>query len=135
MTDPVKRTGARSSPEDAAFYKQHHEPTLAALRQGKTRDELVRDMISKGVPDKTAERIMVAVEMEARGFYDARYGTSGAAKAITYLVMIWSVFAAYASYQATRKAGIHWMPLVGGGVIALWLSARIISRRLVRRPR
>lgn len=135
MDGPLKRSGLRSSPEDAALFKQHHEPTLAALRQGKPRDELVRELIAKGVPDKTAARILVAVEMENATAVAKQESRPGAAKAITYIVMIWSVLAVYAYWQVTRKAGIHWGTLIPCGVIACWLTARIVSRRLVRRRR
>ena len=37
MPEPPKRTNLRSSPEDAAFYRQFHDHALASLRQGTPR--------------------------------------------------------------------------------------------------
>ena len=59
MAGPLKRTTLKSSPEDAAFYKRFHDPTLFSLRKGTPRDEILRELGGKGVPEKTAERIVL----------------------------------------------------------------------------
>lgn len=59
-----KRTRLRSSPEDAEHYRRHHDAALAALRNGVRREALLRELVSCGVPEKTAERIVFAVEQE-----------------------------------------------------------------------
>lgn len=59
-----KRTRLRSSPEDAEHYRRHHDAALDALRNGIPREQLLRELGSCGVPEKTAERIVAAVEQE-----------------------------------------------------------------------
>src|SRR5581483_133492 len=64
MAGPLKRTGYRASPEDAAFYRRFHDSALSAIRKGVPRQDVLQDLVTRGVPDKTAQRIVTAVEQE-----------------------------------------------------------------------
>src|SRR5438045_3287982 len=64
MAGPFEKTNYRASPEDAVFYHKHRFQALASLQGGTSREDLIRDLLSKGVPQRTAERIVTAVEQE-----------------------------------------------------------------------
>ena len=64
MTGLPKRTALRSSPEDEAHYRQFHDAVLARRQAGIPREEILKDLTGSGVPEKTAERIVFAVEQE-----------------------------------------------------------------------
>ena len=61
MPEPLKRTNLRTSPEDAAFYRQFHDHALSTLRSGTPREQLLKELADKGGPEKTAARIVIAV--------------------------------------------------------------------------
>ena len=66
MAGPLKRrTGFRSSPEDAEFYRKFHDSALSALQQGRSRSEILQELTARGVPAESAERVVRAVEQEA----------------------------------------------------------------------
>jgi len=75
MPEPLKRTNLKSSPEDAAFYRQFHYHALATLRKGSPREQLLQELVDKGVPEKTAARIVIAVEQELAVANPARSGS------------------------------------------------------------
>jgi hypothetical protein len=64
MAGPLKRTGYRSSPEEEALYRQYHDSALAGLHQGRTPEEVVQELLSRGVAPQTAKRIAWAVNHE-----------------------------------------------------------------------
>jgi hypothetical protein len=133
MAEPLKRTNLRSSPEDAAFYRQFHDHALAALRQGTPREQLLRDLADKGVPEKTAARIVIAVEQELALAAAAKGGLAGNRwKIIGFIVLVWGSVAGYIVWQLRKDGTLHWKYLVVAGVIAVILSARVVSRLLIR---
>ena len=129
MAGPLKRTGLRSSPEDAAFYKRFHDHVLFSLRKGAGRDAMLHELADKGVPDKTAERIVAAVEQElalAAAAQGARLRIGW--KSIAFIVLFWAGLVAYLVWQMTRDGTFHWGYLGAGGFIALLLTARVILK-------
>ena len=64
MAGPLKRTGLRSSSEDAEHFRKFHAHVLSTLRGGGRREDLLKELVAGGVPEKTAERIVVASEQE-----------------------------------------------------------------------
>jgi len=128
MAGPLKRTALRSSPEDAAFYKRFHDSTLFSLRKGTSRDEMIRELIGKGVPEKTAERIVVAVEMELAAATATQKPRTRVWKVLGFVALIWGAIAGYLIWQMSKDSTLHWGYLVAGGVIALILTARVIGR-------
>ncbi|HZE99508.1 MAG TPA: hypothetical protein VE981_21060 [Planctomycetota bacterium] len=65
MTERPKHGGYRASPEDEAFYRRLHDVVLEKVRGGMASDILERELRDQGVPEKTAQRIVVAVRQEA----------------------------------------------------------------------
>jgi hypothetical protein len=133
MPEPLKRTNLRSSPEDAAFYRQFHDHALSTLRNGTPREQLLKELADKGVPEKTAARIVIAVEQELAlskpaGIVSPR----GVGKVLGFIVLVWGAVAGYLIWQMKKDGTFHWKYLVAGGVIALFLTARVVSRLLLR---
>lgn len=131
MPEPLKRTNLRSSPEDAAFYRQFHDHALSALRSGTPREQLLKDLADKGVPEKTAARIVIAVGLEL----SAASGATGGGrpkvwKAVAFILLIWGIVAAYLAWRMTKDGTFSLKYLIAGGVIVLILSARVMSRLL-----
>lgn len=129
MTGPLKRTNLRSSPEDAAFFRQFHDHGLCALRKGTPRQELLQDLVGKGVPEHTAERIVVAVELE----HGVSTGSAAAPprrawKLLLFVLAVWGAVGAVLVRQMTRDGPFHWKSLVGAGLVASFLSARVVFR-------
>jgi hypothetical protein len=132
MPEPLKRTNLRSSPEDAAFYRKYHDHALSSLRQGTPREELLKDLADKGVPEKTADRILIAVGQElalkaAKSSPPRSFG-----KVIAFVVVVWGAVAGYLVWQMKKDGTFHWKYLVAGGAIALFLTARVASRLFLR---
>jgi hypothetical protein len=134
MAEPPKRTNLRSSPEDAAFYRQFHDHALAALRQGAPREQLLQELVGNGVPEKTAARIVIAVEQELALANPARSGSPrGVGKVLGFIALVWGAVAGYLVWQMTKGGTFQWKYLVAAGVIAVYLTIRIASRLLLRR--
>jgi hypothetical protein len=133
MAGPLKRTNLRSSPEDAAFYRKFHDYALSTLRKGTPREQLLQELAGKGVPEKTADRIVVAVEQELALAAAAKDGSPGRQwKVFGFIVLVWGSVAGYIVWQMKKDGTFHWKYLVVGGVISLVLSARVVSRLLIR---
>jgi len=133
MAGPPKRTHLRSSPEDAAFYRQFHDRVLSTLRQGASREQILRELAAQGVPGKTADRIVVAGEQELALARTVRGASSGRAwKTLGFIVLAWGAVAGYLAWQMTRGGTFHWKSLVAAGLIALFLTARVVGRLLLR---
>jgi hypothetical protein len=134
MPEPLKRTNLRSSPEDAAFYRQFHDHALSTLRNGTPREQLLKDLADKGVPEKTAARIVIAVEQEL-ALQTAGTSPPGRKwKVLAFIIVIWGSIAGYIAWQRTKYGAFHWKYLAGAGAIAAFLSYRTISRLLMNRP-
>jgi hypothetical protein len=132
MPEPPKRTNLRSSPEDAAFYRQFHDHALSALRNGTPREQLLKDLADKGVPEKTAARIVIAVEQEL-ALQTAGSSPPGRKwKVLAFIIAIWGSIAGYIAWQMTKDGAFHWKYLAGAGAIATFLSYRTVSRSLLR---
>jgi hypothetical protein len=128
MAGPLKRTALKSSPEDAAFYKRFHDPTLFSLRKGTPRSEMLLELVGKGVPEKTAERIVLAVEQELAIAAAAHKPRTSGWKMLGFVALVWGAIAGYLVWQMTRDSTFSWGYLIAGGVIALILTARVIGR-------
>ena len=128
MAGPLKRTALRSSPEDAAFYKRFHDPTLFSLRKGTPRDEMLRELVGKGVPEQTAERIVLAVEQELATKATIHKPRTSVWKLLGFVALVWGAIAGYLVWQMTKDSTFSWGYLIAGGVIAIILTARIIGR-------
>jgi hypothetical protein len=128
MAGPLKRTALRSSPEDAAFYKRFHDPTLFSLRKGTPRDEMLRQLVGKGVPEKTAERIVQAVEHELSTAAAMHRPRTSVWKTLGFVALIWGAVAGYLVWQMTKDSTFSWGYLIAGGVIALIVTIRVIGR-------
>jgi hypothetical protein len=61
---PLKRTRLKTNPEEAEHYRKYREDVLAALSKGFPQDQIRKELATKGVPDRIAERIVVAAELE-----------------------------------------------------------------------
>lgn len=134
MTEPLKRTGMKSSPEDAAHYRRFHDHALATLRKGIPREELLAELTGKGVPEQTAHRILVAVEQELALANGQKPKPGRLWKTLAFAATVWGLFGAYVVWQMTRDGTFHWNYLIVGGVIVLILSARVVGRLLLKQP-
>jgi hypothetical protein len=133
MTGPLKRTALKSSPEDAAFYRKFHDSVLSGLRRGTPREQVLQDLAAQGVPEKTANRIVVAGEQELALSKAARGAAPGAVwKTLGFIALVWGAVAGYLCWQLTRDGTFHWKYLAAAGVIALFLTARVVGRLLLR---
>ena len=133
MPEPHKRTNLRSSPEDAAFYRQFHDHALDTLRNGTPREQLLKELADKGVPEKTAARIVIAVEQELALAKAAPGGSPRSPwKIVLFLLAVWGSVAGYIVWQMRKDGTFHWKYLAVGGGIALVLSARVALRLLLR---
>jgi hypothetical protein len=128
MAGPLKRTGLRSSPEDAAFYKRFHDLTLASLRRGTPREEMLRELVGKGVPEKTADRILFAVEQELAAKAAIHQRPTSLWKLLGIVALVWGAVAGYLVWQMSKDGTFSWGYLIAGGVMALILTARVIGR-------
>ena len=137
MAGLPKRTRLRSSAEDAEHYRRHHDAALAALRNGIPRENLLRELVSCGVPEKTAERIVAAVEQE-KGMGDVtQRGVSTTFSATFWLIIVFSLLilggnAAYFGWRWGREGSPtpgNFAPsvVVGGG-----LAGFVFLRRLLK---
>jgi len=134
MPEPLKRTNLKSSPEDAAFYRQFHDHALATLRIGSPREQLLKELVDKGVPEKTAARIVIAVEQELAVANPARSGSPrGVGKVLGFIILAWGAVAGYLVWQMTKDGTFQWKYLVAAGVIAVYLTIRVVSRLLLHR--
>jgi hypothetical protein len=66
MAELPRRTGFKSSPEDAALYREFHDTVVSALREGRTPDQIVEQLRIRNVPESTARRIVWAVGHEVQ---------------------------------------------------------------------
>jgi hypothetical protein len=134
MAGPLKRTGFRASPEDAAFYRRFHDYALSSLRKGVSREDLLRDLQARGVPDKTAERIVVAVEQE-HALAVAAPGGVPKGKGWIIGVALLVVFGSSAVYIATQMAEDKTLKLkylLPAMIVALVLTGIVVSRLLLK---
>lgn len=118
----------RSSPEDAAFYKRFHDLMLSSMRAGTPREELHQQMVGKGVPEKTAERILFAVEQELAAKTAIQQRPRSLWKVLGIVAVVWGALAGYVVWQMTKDGTFSWKYLIAGGVLALILTARVIGR-------
>jgi len=133
MPEPLKRTNLRSSPEDAAFYRRFHDHALSALRDCIPREQLQKELADKGVPGKTAARIVIAVEMELALANPAGSGPPRSmGKVLGFIALVWGAVAGYIVWQMKKDGTFHWKYLAAGGAIALFLTVRVMSRLLPR---
>jgi hypothetical protein len=86
MAGPLKRTKLKSSPEEAALYRRHHDRGVAALRSGGTRDALLKELADQGVSLLSAERLVTAFEQEASLHAAAHQSRRG--NGSTYLIIM-----------------------------------------------
>jgi hypothetical protein len=133
MTGPLKRSAYRASPEDAAFYRRFHDVALSSLRKGVPREELLGDLLTRGVPEKTAERIVMAVEQEHGVAIVPKAGPRGKRWVIALAVVAaFGCTTVYLALQMSEDRTLQAKYLVPAILIALVLSAIVIQRLLLR---
>lgn len=126
-----KKTKLRSSPEEAEFYRRFRERGVAALRQGISRDALLKELESHGVSLLSAERLVTAFEQEvAIGGGAEPVNKGGISGTVLAIVGIGVGFAAYLMWSLGRNGGSRW------GIVA-WpvLFIVVIIVRTVRTTR
>jgi hypothetical protein len=118
MAGLPKRTSLRSSPEDAVFYRKYHDSTLSWFQKGVPHAELVQELIRLGVPEKTAERIVIAVEQEQAHSVGKKEVPAGMQWLVRLLIVVVLVYAAsiggYMYVQIKKDK-----PLNGGFILPL----------------
>jgi len=136
MAGPLKRTGYRASPEDAVFYRRFHDFALSSLRKGAPRQDLLRDLLTRGVPEKTAERIVVAVEQE-HGVAVAGTEAGRISKGKMWVLGVagfafFGTISAYVAVQMSEDRTLKAKYVVPAMVLTLVLTAVVISRLLLK---
>ena len=57
----------------------------------------------------------------------------GVGKILGFIALVWGAVAAYLVWQMTKGGTFQWKYLVAAGVIAVYLTIRVVSRQLLRR--
>lgn len=131
MAGPLKRTKLRSSPEEAEWYRRFHDRGVAALRQGISRDALLKELQEHGVPLLSAERLVTAFEQEASLSVEAGQ-IRGGGKLTGSLIAILVVgvgFACYFMWTLGHEGKFRW----GYAAAAILITVIAAFRRLLRR--
>jgi len=134
MTGLPKRTGLRSDAEDAAHYRKFHAHALATLERGSPRDGLLKELIAGGVPERTAERIVVSVEQELAAKSYSQGLTRGQRWGmVAFTVLFFSAIAAYVIWQMSRDRALS-LKYAAPGLILLVVASGGIAGRILLRP-
>ena len=121
-------TGFRSSPEDAAFYREFHDMVVSALREGRTPEQIVEQLRVRNLPESTARRIVWAVGHEAQqaDFHPGRetrqlIGTMWAAVVFALAIL------GFIAWRVVRE-GAGWRTVVPGVVVFAIMSCIVFAR-------
>ena len=118
--------------EDAAFFKRFRGPSLAALSKGVSREDVVRNLVSQGVPDQTADRIATAVGLEHEAV-SARKTPRGKAWAIAGISIAAIIgFAIYIALQFSDDGTLKLKYLAPALIVSLIVSAIVVQRLVLR---
>jgi len=129
MAGLSKRTKLKSSPEEAEFYRRFHDAGVAALRQGTSRDALLKELQDQGVSLLSAERLVTAFEQEASLFTQKDHLRGQSFIGSFLLIGIFGLsFACYVMWDLGRNEGSRWG-------YAAWAAVAIVAAiiRAVRR--
>lgn len=134
MAGPLKRTGLRTSAEDAAFFRKFHHSALASLRQGLPREEVLRELLTRGVPEKTAERIVVAVEQEHAAKSQTPHQSPSGRRWVIGLatVLVFGCASVYIAMQMAEDKTLRMKYLLPAMIVVLLLSGIVIQRLLLK---
>ncbi len=129
MSGLPKRTGLKMDPEDAELYRKYHDQTLSALRSGFTAEQICTELVSHGVPERTAARIVIAVQQEVT--------LAGGPKAskphrpfrlFSWVALLFLIGAgSYVAWQAGKENHLKW-----GQAIPIAVVAIVVSRAIYR---
>lgn len=134
MAGPLKRTGYRASPEDAAFYRRFHDFALSSIRKGVPRQDVLRDLLTRGVPERTAERIVGAVEQEFATAHSAPHSIPSGKRWViaVAIIVVFGCATVYIALQMAEDKTLKAKYLFPGMVIALVVTGIVIQRLLLR---
>jgi hypothetical protein len=130
MPGPLKRTKLKSSPEEAEFYRRFHDRGVAALRQGISRDALLKELQEHGASLLSAERLVTAFEQEAslKGKADQHKGDRNPVVFIVALVLGLGS-AGYLAWTLGHDGQFRW-GYVGGAILLVVIPILLaVSRR------
>jgi len=126
-----KRTGLKTDPEDAEHFRKYHDEVVSALKKGYRTDQIHTELVTQGVPDKTARRIVIAVEQEL--------ALAGAPKASTssgpfglfswVALLLLMGLGTYVAWQAGRESHLQWRLGIPVAVLASVVARAIFRRR------
>lgn len=126
-----KRTGLKTDPEDAGHYQKYHDEVVSALKKGYPADQVRTELVTQGVPDKTARRIVIAVEQELT--------LAGAPKASKssgpFVLFSWvallllTCVGSYVAWQAGRENHVQWRAGIPVAVLVAVVARAILRRR------
>src|SRR5262245_7089217 len=89
---------------------------------------MLRELVGKGIPENTAERIVLAVEQELATKAALHAPRTSVWKMLGFVALIWGALAGYLVWQMTKDSTFSWGYLIAGGVTATILTARVIGR-------
>jgi hypothetical protein len=130
MAGPLKRSGYRASPEDAAFYRKYHDSALSAIRKGITREAILLELIDHHVPEETAKRILGAVEQEhaMAAAISPRLSKGKRWLIAIAVIVVFGSASIYVAIQMSQDGKLHAEYLIGAVIGTLGIAAMVILR-------
>jgi len=126
-----KRTGLKTDPADAEHYQKYHDEVVSALKKGYPKDQIRTELVTQGVPDKTAGRIVIAVEQEltlagAPKASKSR-GPFGLFSWVALLILM--CLGSTVAWQAGRENHLKWRAYIPIAILTAVVARAIFRRR------
>lgn len=136
MAGLPKKTGLKTDPQDAEFYRKHHDEVLNALQRGFSPEQIQKELAAKGVPEKTASRIAIAVEQEVALSVEPKSGQSNpqfwlftwVGPTLWIAVFLAVIGGAYVAWHYRELDRFPWRKVSWAGLFAVAAAIELLRR-------